>query len=115
LDLKIILIKNGHHGMVRQWQTLFFEGNHSCCKFELNPDYVKLAQSYGAKAFRIDSPVDLEASFKEGLSTKGVVLMEVVVDPTEMVYPMLTPGGTMDDMMFGPEDQVPGGLVPDMA
>jgi acetolactate synthase-1/2/3 large subunit len=115
LDLKIILIKNGHHGMVRQWQTLFFEGNHSCCKFELNPDYVKLAQSYGAKAFRIDSPVDLEASFKEGLSTKGVVLMEVVVDPTEMVYPMLTPGGTMDDMMFSPEDQVPGGLVPDMA
>ena len=115
LDLKIILINNGHHGMVRQWQTLFFDGNYSCCKFELNPDYVKLAQSYGAKAFRIDSPVDLEGSFKEGLSTKGVVLMEVMVDPTEMVYPMLSPGGTMDDMLLSPEDQVPDGPVPDMA
>ena len=115
LDLKIILINNGHHGMVRQWQTLFFDGNYSCCKFELNPDYVKLAQSYGAKAFKIDSPVDLEGSFKEGLSTKGVVLMEVMVDPTEMVYPMLSPGGTMDDMLLSPEDQVPDGPVPDMA
>ena len=115
LDLKIILINNGHHGMVRQWQTLFFEKNYSCCKFDLNPDYVKLAQSYGAKAFRIDSPYDLEASFKEGLSTKGVVLMELIVDSTEMVYPMLTPGGTMDEMLFDAKDEIPDGPVPDMA
>ncbi len=115
LDLKIILINNGAHGMVRQWQTLFFESNYSCSEFELSPDYVKLAQSYGAKAFRIDSPKDLEASFREGLSTKGVVLMEVIVDPTEMVYPMLSPGGTMDEMLLSPEDQVPDGPVPDMA
>ena len=115
LDLKIILINNGHHGMVRQWQTLFFDKNYSCCKFDLNPDYVKLAESYGAKAFRIDSPYDLEASFKEGLSTKGVVLMELMVDSTEMVYPMLTPGGTMDDMLFDANDEIPEGPVPDMA
>ena len=115
LDLKIILINNGHHGMVRQWQTLFFDKNYSCCKFDLNPDYVKIAQSYGAKAFKIDSPNDLEGSFKEGLSTKGVVLMEVVVDHTEMVYPMLTPGGTMDDMLLCPDDPIPDGPVPDMS
>ena len=115
LDLKIILINNGHHGMVRQWQTLFFDKNYSCCKFDLNPDYVKIAQSYGAKAFKIDSPNDLEGSFKEGLSTKGVVLMEVVVDHTEMVYPMLTPGGTMDDMLLSPDDPIPDGPVPDMS
>ena len=101
--------------MVRQWQTLFFDKNYSCCKFDLNPDYIKIAQSYGAKAFKIDSPVDLESSLKEGLSTKGVVLMEVVVDHTEMVYPMLTPGGTMDDMLLDPSDPVPEGPVPDMA
>ena len=115
LDLKIILINNGHHGMVRQWQTLFFNQNYSCCKFDMNPDYIKIAQSYGAKAFRIDSPNDLEGSLKEGLSTKGVVLMELIVDHTEMVYPMLTPGGTMDDMLLNPEDPVPDGPVPDMA
>ena len=102
-------------GWLGSGKLFFFDGNYSCCKFELNPDYVKLAQSYGAKAFKIDSPVDLEGSFKEGLSTKGVVLMEVMVDPTEMVYPMLSPGGTMDDMLLSPEDQVPDGPVPDMA
>jgi acetolactate synthase-1/2/3 large subunit len=115
LDLKIILINNGHHGMVRQWQTLFFNKNYSCCKFDLNPDYVKIAKSYGAKSFKIDSPKHLEASIKEGFSTKGVVLMEIVVDYTEMVYPMLTPGGTMDNMLFGPDDIVPAGPVPDLS
>ena len=77
----------------------------------MNPDYIKIAQSYGAKAFRIDSPNDLEGSLKEGLSTKGVVLMELIVDHTEMVYPMLTPGGTMDDMLLNSEDPVPDGPV----
>ena len=115
LDLKIILINNGHHGMVRQWQTLFFNKNYSCCKFDLNPDYVKIAQSYGAKSFKIESPKHLESSIKEGFSTKGVVLMEVVVDHTEMVYPMLTPGGTMDEMLFSPDDPIPDGPVPDMS
>ena len=115
LDLKIVLINNGHHGMVRQWQTLFFNSNYSCSKFDLNPSYVKIAQSYGAKAFTIDSPKDLESSLKEGFSTKGVVLMEVIVDHTEMVYPMLTPGGTMDSMLFSPDDPVPDGPVPDMS
>ena len=115
LDLKIILINNGHHGMVRQWQTLFFNKNYSCCKFDLNPDYVKLAKSYGAKSFRIESPKHLESSIKEGFSTKGVVLMEIVVDHTEMVYPMLTPGGTMNDMLFSPDDPVPDGPIPDMS
>ena len=115
LDLKIILINNGHHGMVRQWQTLFFNKNYSCCKFDLNPDYVKIATSYGAKSFKIDSPKHLEASIREGFSTKGVVLMEIVVDHTEMVYPMLTTGGTMDNMLFGPDDPIPAGPVPDMS
>ncbi len=115
LDLKIILINNGHHGMVRQWQTLFFNKNYSCCKFDLNPDYVKLAKSYGAKSFRIESPKHLESSIKEGFSTKGVVLMEIVVDHTEMVYPMLTPGGTMNDMLFSPDDPIPDGPIPDMS
>ena len=115
LDLKIILINNGHHGMVRQWQTLFFNKNYSCCKFDLNPDYVKIAESYGAKSFKIESPKHLESSIKEGFSTKGVVLMEVVVDHTEMVYPMLTPGGTMDEMLFSPDDPIPDGPVPDMS
>lgn len=115
LNLKIILINNGHHGMVRQWQTLFFNKNYSCCKFDLNPDYINIAKSYGAKAFQISSPKDLESSLREGLSTKGVVLIELIVDHTEMVYPMLTPGGTMDDMLLNPEDPIPDGPVPDMA
>ncbi|MCB0829235.1 MAG: acetolactate synthase large subunit, partial [Solirubrobacterales bacterium] len=52
MDLKILLLNNGHHGMVRQWQTMFFEGNYSASKFGVLPDFVKLAESFGAVGMR---------------------------------------------------------------
>ncbi len=104
MDLKIILLNNGHHGMVRQWQTMFFGGNYSSSRFGVLPDFVKLAESFGAKGLRVDKPDQLEATLKEGLSTEGVVLMEVVVDCEELVYPMIAPGGAMSDMILGAPD-----------
>lgn len=104
MDLKIIVLNNGHHGMVRQWQTLFFEGNYSSSRFEVLPDFVKLAKSYGAAGFYISKPEELEESLKEALSTDGVVLVEVEVDYEEMVYPMLSPGGDMSEMIVRPAD-----------
>jgi acetolactate synthase-1/2/3 large subunit len=106
MDIKIILLNNGHHGMVRQWQTMFFNGNYSASKFEVLPDFVKLAESFGAKGLKAKRPEDLEATLKEGLSTEGVVLMEIFVDCEELVYPMIAPGGAMNEMILGPGTQL---------
>ena len=104
MDLKIIVFNNGHHGMVRQWQTMFFESNYSASRFEVLPDFVKLAEAFGARGLRAVKPEELEPTLREGLNTPGVVLMEIEVDETEMVYPMIAPGGTMDDMIMMPVD-----------
>jgi len=104
LDLKIIVFNNRHHGMVRQWQTMFFESNYSASRFEVLPDFVKLAEAFGARGLRAVKPEELEPTLREGLNTPGVVLMEIEVDCTEMVYPMIAPGGTMDEMIMMPAD-----------
>ena len=104
MDLKIIVFNNRHHGMVRQWQTMFFESNYSASRFEVLPDFVKLAEAFGARGLRAVKPEELEPTLREGLNTPGVVLMEIEVDCTEMVYPMIAPGGTMDDMIMMPAD-----------
>jgi len=104
MDLKIILMNNRHHGMVRQWQTMFFDGNYSASYFKVLPDFVKLVESFGAKGLRADRPEDVEATLKEGLSTEGVVLMEMMVDCEELVYPMIAPGGAMNEMILGASD-----------
>ncbi|MGH7885620.1 MAG: biosynthetic-type acetolactate synthase large subunit [Thermodesulfobacteriota bacterium] len=104
MDLKIIVFNNGHHGMVRQWQTMFFNSNYSASKFGVLPDFVKLAEAFGAKGLKAARPDELEPTLKELLSTDGVVLMEIVVDHEEMVYPMISPGGAMNDMILQPVD-----------
>ena len=104
MDLKIIVINNRHHGMVRQWQTMFFNKNYSASYFEVLPDFVKLAESFGAKGLRAERPDELEPTLKEGLYSEGVVLIEVVVDYEEMVYPMIAPGGAMNEMILDPVD-----------
>lgn len=104
MDLKIVLLNNQHHGMVRQWQTMFFNNNYSSSKFKVLPDFVKLAESFGAKGLRARKPEEVEATLREGLNTDGVVLMEIIVDPEEMVYPMIQPGGAMNEMIIEPVD-----------
>ena len=104
MDLKIILMNNRHHGMVRQWQTMFFDGNYSASYFEVLPDFVQLAESFGARGLRAERPEDVESTLKEGLSTEGVVLIEMMVDCEELVYPMIAPGGAMNEMILGASD-----------
>lgn len=104
MDIKIVLFNNRHHGMVRQWQTLFFNSNYSGSYFEVLPDFVKLAESFGAKGLRVTRPDEVEATLREGIFSEGVVLIEVVVDCEEMVYPMIAPGGAMNEMILDPVD-----------
>lgn len=101
LPVKIAVINNGSLGMVRQWQELFFNRHYSGSILGNAPDYVKLADAYGAVGLRAQSPSDVEGVIKEALSTKKPVLMDFVVEPEENVFPMVPAGGANADMIFG--------------
>lgn len=101
LPLKILLINNNFLGMVRQWQHLFYENRLSGVHLEGNPDFVKLAESYGCKGIRIRRSADVRRKLKEALDyNDGPILIEAEVEPVENVYPMIPAGAALTDMML---------------
>ncbi len=101
LPVKVAVINNGSLGMVRQWQELFFNRHYSGSILNGTPDYVKLAEAYGAVGLRAKSPSEVEGIIKEAISIKRPVVMDFVVDPEENVFPMVPAGAANADMMFG--------------
>ncbi len=99
-NTKIIVMNNNYLGMVRQWQELFYKGNYSAVGMEGTPDFVKLAEAYGAMGLRATSPSELTAVLERGLSTPGVVVMDIVVTAEENVYPMIPPGAGLKEMVL---------------
>jgi acetolactate synthase-1/2/3 large subunit len=100
LPVKILLLNNGVHGMVRQWQDLFYEGRYSASVLGNLPDFVKLADAYGILGLRALKPSEVEPALKEGLKHKGPVLMDIHTDPFENCYPMIPAGGAQHEMML---------------
>jgi acetolactate synthase-1/2/3 large subunit len=100
LPIKIVLLNNRYHGMVRQWQDLFYEGRYSASYLGNLPDFVKLAEAYGILGLRAEKPAEVEPLLKEGLKHKGPVLMDVHTDPFENCYPMIPAGGAQHEMML---------------
>jgi len=100
LAVKIVLLNNGVHGMVRQWQDLFYEGRYSASVLGKMPDFVKLADAYGIKGLRALKPSEVEPVLKEGLKHKGPVLLDIHTDPYENCYPMIPAGGAQHEMML---------------
>ncbi len=100
LPVKIVILNNRYLGMVRQWQELFYEKRYSATNMENAPDFVKLADAYGAKGFRATKPSEVEAVLTQGLNTEGTVIMEFVVDREESVYPMVPAGGKLTEMIL---------------
>jgi acetolactate synthase-1/2/3 large subunit len=100
LPVKIVLLNNGVHGMVRQWQDLFYEGRYSASVLGKMPDFVKLADAYGVAGLRALKPSEVEPVLKEGLKHKGPVLMDIHTDPYENCYPMIPAGGAQHEMML---------------
>jgi len=98
LPVKIVILNNGHLGMVRQWQELFYGKRYSQTVLTQSPDFVKLAESYGATGLRATRPEEVESVLREGLDTPGPVIMDFRVDPEECVYPMVNPGASITDM-----------------
>jgi acetolactate synthase-1/2/3 large subunit len=100
IDVKIVILNNQYLGMVRQWQELFYEKIYSSTNMENAPDFVKLAEAYGAKGLRCTRPDEVESILSEGLNYEGTVVMDFAVDREESVYPMVPAGGAITEMLL---------------
>ncbi len=100
LPVKVVILNNGFLGMVRQWQELFYNRSYSSTKFVHTPDFVKLAEAYGAVGLRATTPDEVEKVLKEGLACPGAVIMDFVVEPEEGVYPMVPAGAPITKMLL---------------
>lgn len=97
--LVILLLNNGVLGMVRQWQTLFFDRHYSNTVLDRKTDFVKLAKAFGADGERVTTPEELDKALDTAFNTDGPYLVECMIDKDEFVLPMLPPGGSMDDII----------------
>jgi acetolactate synthase-1/2/3 large subunit len=94
-------------GMVRQWQEFFYESRYSQSGMSVTPDFVKLTESYGLVGMRVETTKDLEGAMKEAFSLKDrLVFMDVVVDPSENVYPMIAAGKGHHEMYLSPGSEL---------
>ncbi len=100
LPVKVFVINNRFHGMVRQWQDLFYEGRYASSYLEQYPDFVKLAEAYGASGVRIEKISDMDAGIQEALSIDGPVVIDVPVYQYENCYPMIPAGGCNHEMLL---------------
>ena len=99
VPLVILILNNGVLGMVRQWQTMFFDKHYSNTVLDRKTDFPMLAQAYGAKGERVDTVEALDAALTRAFAQDGPYLIDCVIDKDEFVLPMLPPGGSMDDMI----------------
>ena len=106
LPIKIVCMNNGYLGMVRQWQTLFYNHRLSSVELEAFPDAEKLAAAYGFKGRTIDKPWELAPALEEAIKEPGPYLLNVKVTPLENVYPMVPAGGAINEMVLGPPQAV---------
>ncbi len=102
LDINIAIINNGYLGMVRQWQDLFNNRNYSEVEIS-GPDFVKLAEAYGATGIRVLRDAEIMPAIQRARSIKGPVLIEFVVEPEANVYPIVPPGASNSEMMHNPQ------------
>ena len=100
LPVKVAILNNRYLGMVRQWQELFFSERYSHTNLDVTPDFVALAEAYGAVGLRATKPSEVEPVLKEAFSIKRTVFMDFVVDWKEKVYPMVPAGASIDEMLF---------------
>lgn len=96
----ILLMNNGVLGMVRQWQTLFFNKHYSNTILDRKTDFVALARAFGADGEAVDTVAALDKAFEHAFSCDGPYVIDCRIDKDEFVLPMLPPGGSMDDIIM---------------
>lgn len=104
IPVKIVVINNEVLGMVRQWQEIIYDHRYSHIDLAGSPDFVKLAEAYGVKGLRARNKEEARKVWQEALETDGPVLIDFVVRKEENVYPMVTQGNTIDQMLMGDEE-----------
>jgi len=100
LPVKVVILNNRFLGMVRQFQELFYNKCYTATRMEHAPDFVRLAEAYGAVGLRASNPDEVRPVLEKGLSTPGTVLMEFMVAEDECVYPMVPAGKAVTDMLL---------------
>ena len=105
LPVKIFILNNEYMGMVRQWQELLHEKNYSESYSEALPDFVKLAEAYGAVGIRANKPDELDEKIKEMINVDKPVIFDCVVEKEENCFPMIPSGKAHNEMILGPEDE----------
>jgi acetolactate synthase I/II/III large subunit len=100
LPVKVVVLNNGYLGMVRQWQELFYDKHYACTRMEHAPDFVKLAEAFGAVGLRATKPEEVEPVLSEGLSIPKPVIMDFAVEQEEGVYPMVPAGAPITEMLL---------------
>ncbi len=105
LPVKIFIINNQYMGMVRQWQELLHGGRYSESYTAALPDFVKLADAFGAVGRRVEDPAKLDDAIVEMLAIDRAVILDVAVDPAENCFPMIPSGAAHNEMLLGPEDE----------
>ena len=106
IPVKVFLMNNGYMGMVRQWQELFWDRRYSGVDMAGSPDWVKLAEAFGATGLRCDNSEELEGTMTRALEAEGPVLVDVRVAREENCYPMIPPGNAARDMVEAPRRAV---------
>ena len=105
LPIKIFILNNQWMGMVRQWQELLHEKNYSESYTEALPDFVKLAEAYGATGVRATTPQELDSKINEMIDVKGPVIFDCLVKKEENCFPMIPSGKPHNEMILGPDDE----------
>lgn len=104
IPLTVVLLNNGVLGMVRQWQSLFYDQRHSNTTLDRKVDYVAAARAFGARAQRVTTVDELDDALDAAMGYDGPTLIECPVDKDEFVTPMLPTGGTMNDLVVNMDD-----------
>ncbi len=100
LPVKVAILNNGFLGMVRQWQELFYDKVYCATCLDAAPEFVKLAEAYGAVGLRATKPEEVEPLLREAFSIKRPVIMDFIVAQEEGVYPMVPAGKNISEMLL---------------
>jgi acetolactate synthase-1/2/3 large subunit len=99
IDIKILLLNNGYLGMVRQWQTLFFDGRYAGTPM-ISPNFGLIAEAYEIPYRKVDQPGDIQSALQAAIDSPGAMMIEFICDPTEVILPMIPAEGGFSDMII---------------
>lgn len=104
LPVVIVIVNNGVLGMVRQWQTIFYEKRYSFTTLDGELNYTKLAEAFGANCYNVVDPSLVEDTIKQAIADRRPTIVNCIIHRDDKVYPMVAPGAPINDLIMGDED-----------